>query len=99
MPTFRKKPVEIEARQWDGTAAGATGIIDWILSAGATASYACADPDRCAEFGGDSPHNIRIATLEGSITASLNDYVIKGVQGEFYPCKLDIFAATYEAVA
>ena len=98
MARYRKKPVVIEARQWDGTAEGATSIIDWILGSGGTASYACADPDRCVEFDGDAPHSIRIATLEGPITASLNDYVIKGVQGEFYPCRDDIFAATYEAV-
>lgn len=99
MAKYRKMPVEIEAHQWDGTAEDATGIIDWILSSGGTASYVCADPDRCAEFDGDSPHSIRIATLEGPITASLSDYVIKGVQGEFYPCKPDVFAATYEEVA
>jgi len=39
-----------------------------------------------------------ISTLEGEMTASIGDYVIKGVQGEFYPCKPDIFEATYEEV-
>lgn len=39
-----------------------------------------------------------IATLEGAVHASVGDYIIKGVQGEFYPCKPDIFTATYEAV-
>lgn len=41
---------------------------------------------------------IDIKTLEGTMRASLGDWVIKGVQGEFYPCKPDIFDATYEAV-
>lgn len=41
---------------------------------------------------------IYIPTLEGVMTVSINDFVIQGVQGEFYPCKPDIFAATYEAV-
>ena len=41
---------------------------------------------------------IFIDTLEGTMTASLGDYIIKGVQGEFYPCKPDIFIATYEEV-
>jgi hypothetical protein len=41
---------------------------------------------------------IDIATLEGVMTANLGDYVIKGVKGEFYPCKPDIFDATYEAI-
>lgn len=39
-----------------------------------------------------------IRTLEGEMRVSLGDYVIKGVQGEFYPCKPDIFEATYEKV-
>jgi hypothetical protein len=39
-----------------------------------------------------------IATLEGPLRASPNDWIIRGVQGEFYPCKPDIFEATYEAV-
>lgn len=41
---------------------------------------------------------IRIPTLEGTMTGDLNDWVIKGVEGEFYPCKPDIFAATYDPV-
>ena len=39
-----------------------------------------------------------IPTLEGDMTAGLGDWIIRGVQGEFYPCKPDIFAETYEAV-
>ena len=45
-----------------------------------------------------SPTQIQIETLEGVMTASLGDYVIRGVQGEFYPCREDIFRQTYEAV-
>lgn len=45
-----------------------------------------------------SPHEIRIKTLEGTMTANLGDWIIKGVKDEFYPCKDDIFKATYEAV-
>ena len=41
---------------------------------------------------------LHIDTLEGTMTASVGDYIIKGVQGEFYPCKPDIFEATYEPV-
>lgn len=44
-------------------------------------------------------HNmIHIPTLEGTMEASIGDWIIKGVQGEFYPCKPDIFEATYEQV-
>ena len=39
---------------------------------------------------------LRIQTLEGSMIASVGDYIIKGVKGEFYPCKPDIFEMTYE---
>ena len=44
------------------------------------------------------PSFIMIATLEGDMKASLGDYIIKGVNNEFYPCKPDIFAVTYEEV-
>lgn len=43
-------------------------------------------------------HNLLIHTLEGIMQAKPGDYIIKGVQGEFYPCKPDIFEATYEEV-
>lgn len=46
----------------------------------------------------DALGNIWIATLEGDMIAKKGDYIIKGVQGEFYPCKPDIFAETYEEV-
>ena len=51
--------------------------------------------------GGDAEFRnggLLIATLEGAMTAAVNDWIIKGVQGEFYPCKPDIFEATYELV-
>ena len=41
---------------------------------------------------------MEIDTLEGTMTASMGDWIIRGIQGEFYPCKADIFAATYEPV-
>lgn len=42
--------------------------------------------------------DLRIDTLEGTMTASVGDYIIKGIKGEFYPCKPDIFEQTYEEV-
>ncbi|MGI5161422.1 hypothetical protein [Microbispora sp. CA-102843] len=98
MTRYRKLPVEVEAHQWDGTADGATHIIDWILGSGSTANYTCSNPDRCSETDGDTPHSISIRTLEGTMRAELGDWIIKGVRGEFYPCKPDIFATTYELV-
>lgn len=90
--TYRKKPVEIQAMIWDGTALGATRVIDWVLAGGYSARYTC------SECNGEGAHRIEIDTLEGPITASPGDFIIRGVAGEFYPCKPDIFAATYEEV-
>lgn len=80
---YRKRPVVIEAMQWDGSASGATPIIDWILAGNGTASCAA---------------SFQIRTLEGTMTASPGDYIIRGVQGEFYPCQPAIFEVTYEQV-
>ena len=92
---YRKKPVEIEAMQWDGTATGATPIIDWVLGHGGTARFSCSQPE-CGPYKPEKPHTIAIDTLEGAMHASPGDWIIRGVAGEFYPCKPDIFAATYE---
>lgn len=51
-----------------------------------------------ADQGVGEADRVLIGTLEGTMTASVGDYIIKGVAGEFYPCKPDIFEATYEAV-
>lgn len=108
---YRKRPVEVDAAQWDGTAEGATPIIDWVLDGGGTATYSGPDEGSatCPNLGGhgvwvycptcsysSAEPQITIRTLEGSIHASAGDFVIRGVQGEFYPCKPDIFAQTYE---
>lgn len=79
---YRKKPVVIEAIQWNGN--NETEIANWSKGSG-----------RYIEFEGDV---VRIETLEGIMSANLNDYIIKGVKGEFYPCKPDIFKETYESV-
>ena len=96
---FRTKPVVIEAIRWDGTAEGATPIIDWTLGAenDAVARY----HEGFENDGGRRPSQpacIAIDTLEGTMLALPGDWIIRGVQGEFYPCKPGIFAATYEAV-
>jgi hypothetical protein len=89
MPKFRKKPVVIEAIEFDGTTAGAVAVFKVFDVPG----------------GKFVPHyqNIErgfltIPTLEGEMRADEGDWIIKGVKGEFYPCKPDIFEATYEAV-
>lgn len=88
MPKYRKNPVVIEAVQYDGTNAGeierfVNGDIGMI---GGTLDY---DP-----IGND----YFIKTLEGKMTISEGDYIIKDVNGEFYPCKPDIFEKTYTKV-
>lgn len=87
MPIYRKKPVEIEARLWEHRKPqDAAPLLRWIREEGHQADF---DP-----FTGD----ILITTLEGVMHASNGDYIIRGVKGEFYPCKPDIFRATYEEV-
>ena len=78
---YRKRPVVIEAIQYAGKS----------------------NCRECHEFLGYEHHasecggvEILIETLEGTMTASVGDWIIKGIKGEFYPCKPDIFAATYE---
>lgn len=91
---YRKKPVEIEAMQWDGAADSATPIIDWALGQDQTIRFWCESADSCKK----KSHVLQIDTLEGTMSAMPGDYIIRGVQGEFYPCKPDIFHATYEEV-
>lgn len=90
MKQYRKKPVVIEAKQF--TTNNEPGdvtmneIVNWI-NQGKEIMHAW--------------HNgtdIKIQTLEGVMNASVGDFIIKGVNGEFYPCKPDIFEKTYEAV-
>jgi hypothetical protein len=92
--TFRKKPVVIEAMQTapDDPMVAAKDreeqnrrVARWIVNGGGDVT----------DFG---VNFIEIDTLEGEMLASPGDWVIRGVQGEFYPCKPDIFAETYEAV-
>ena len=80
MAKYRKKPVVIEAIQFNGE-----------------------NQSDVAEFMGEMIRanffpDILIETLEGTMKANIGDYIIKGVKGEFYPCKPDIFEATYEKV-
>lgn len=83
---FIKKPVVIEAVRFGGT--NTEEVMTFI---GARAAQAL-----CPRH--DGYPGIDIMTLEGTMRASVGDWIIKGVKGEFYPCKPDIFEATYEAV-
>lgn len=98
LPKFRKRPVEIEAVRFRLTEYGDKAlefdgeIPPWLTEA-------LSDGTAIGEFKGEDYWYLRINTLEGPIYASPGDWIIRGVQGELYPCKPDIFAATYEAVA
>ena len=89
MRKYVKKPVVIEAVQWDG------GNLDEVMTfCNGDASY---------ELMARGSSELVIATLEDGESmarhvASVGDFIIKGVAGEFYPCKPDIFSATYQEV-
>ena len=93
---YRKLPIEIEAVQWNGNnlvevvtfLEGKSPKLDLEVTRLKWEDY----KDLIAKEG------LYINTLEGSMKASINDYIIKGIAGEFYPCKEDIFLKTYESV-
>jgi hypothetical protein len=86
---YRKKPVVIEAIQFNGLD-DYLRIVAWMKSCGNT--YALADEVRY------STPEMAIQTLEGTMSARPGDWIIRGVKGEFYPCKPEVFEATYESV-
>jgi hypothetical protein len=90
---FRKKPIVIEAIQHDGTPDSNRRIIDWTRGS-ATPAYM---DEQIISSEGDTRSQLSINTLEGAMWVGTGDWVIRGVKGEHYPCKPDIFAATYEA--
>jgi len=85
MPHFRKLPVTIEARQL--TPENAIEIMAW-----------CGSDMFWSKPLFDMTLGIIVPTLEGQHEAGFGDWIIKGVKGEFYPCKPDIFEITYEQV-
>ena len=85
---YRKKPVVIEAFQYDGNLMSSDGT--YCVPGWAVDAYDMGVMYHKSDGG------LYIATLEGEHHVSVLDYVIKGVQGELYPCKPDIFAETYE---
>lgn len=82
MPYFRKKPIVIEAVKL--TKENWPDIIDWMTINGAV-------------FRGES-EGLIVETLEGDMTAQFGDWILRGLFNEFYPCKPDVFEASYELV-
>jgi hypothetical protein len=93
MAKYRKKPVVIEAVQFLPQGPGSGGSFDampkWLEEA-----YANGTVTRVEEPGKGA--RLRIKTLEGPLYGDAGDWIIRGVKGEIYACKPDIFAATYE---
>lgn len=83
-----KKPVEIEALLWDKSAHSQREMAEFLPH-----DHRFLDYDSCSTF--ECPE-LYIITLEGNMHVSQGDYVIKGVNGEFYPCKPEIFKKTYD---
>ena len=89
---YRKKPIVIDAIRWYGD-----NLHEVKEFVGKALEYEILDSAWIVGKG--IPHTfIRINTLEGKMEVSVGDYIIKGVCGEFYPCKADIFEKTYEKV-
>ena len=88
MGRYRKKPVVIEAIQYLGTSDSAGEVTRF--AGGHTVLRKVRE-----EFGDIRDYDLTIPTLEGDHVASPGDWIIKGVKGEFYPCKPDIFEVTY----
>lgn len=81
---YRKKPVIIEAKQFTNNTVAE--VSEWVGNAGKFYGDSNGQPWGC------------VHTLEGKIFVAVGDYIVKGVMGEFYPVKPDIFALTYEKV-
>ncbi len=88
MDKYRKKPVIIEAVQFDGTEECFDRIHTWAGKGEVVYTFQ----------GMNNLPYMWIKTLEGDMRCVLGDWIIKGVNGEFYPCKPDIFLKTYEPV-
>ena len=84
MKSYRKKPVVIQAEQWDGT-------LEHTLHFEKLGIRMLSKTQN-----GGIVSRWRIGTLEGGHEVSKGDYIIQGIKGEFYPCKPDIFELTYE---
>lgn len=98
---YRKKPVVIEAREvprYPQPRGMETSIVAYVDECVALAEWCGGRSHMMNAPDSEIGDHILIPTLEGDMRALPGDFIIKGVQGEFYPCKPDIFEATYEAV-
>lgn len=91
---YRKRPVEVEALQWTGK--NQREMFDFLTNYKKINEYMNSEGENfyIDHYRG----GLIIKTLEGEHIASINDVIIKGINGEFYPCKPDIFEKSYEIV-
>lgn len=89
MAKFKTKPVFKDAWQWNETKTLLAELIEKGMFHSSFSGHQD-QPDLC--------QNLRIVTLEGTMSVSPGDWIIRGLRGEFYPCKADIFADSYEPV-
>ena len=93
---FRKKPVVIEAVVWDGS--NFEEVLEFIYGVNYKDKVDASFKEFETLRKNIIENGLKVDTLEGIMSASIGDYIIKGVNGEFYPCKADIFEKTYEVV-
>lgn len=92
---YRKLPVTIEAWLFNGALESVPQELHYTSFDNGLSCSNLIHVDDCT----DSPYSfLNVPTLEGTMRANVGDYIIKGVNGEFYPCKPDIFQKTYELV-
>lgn len=94
MAKYRKKPVEVEAFKYDGDLVNSKG--EFYIPSWAIEAYKNTDMYFDSFDSVSPPTELFIKTLEGIHHVSVGDYIIKGVKGELYPCKPNIFEETYE---
>lgn len=92
---YKKKPVIIEALQWDGNSH--RPMFDFLD--GTHRSHMATNGTNFYIDHGKVAGGLVIKTLEGEHLANIGDWIIKGVEGEFYPCKPEIFKKTYDPVS
>ena len=100
MKKYIKKQVVVEAIQWDGTLEKALEIsqiegLNSVIEYYSTKTVIIGESTSSSVNTTEKIKSFKIKTLEGDMNVSKGDYIIKGIKGEFYPCKEDIFKKTY----
>jgi hypothetical protein len=89
---FRKRPLAVQAMLYDGSEESQRAIVNW--SGGKVGGW-FGDPEEHLNNG----YYLQVETLEGPMDCNIGDWIIKGIKGEFYACRGDIFEESYEEIA